>query len=466
MSRTGQGTAFEDAHPLADTVLFEGYMLYPYRANDPKNRVRWQFGVLAPPAFVDVDPSERTFLQSECLLEGDDVLLEVQVRFLHVQQRTVEVNRGGAFEPVDSLDVGRATYLPWDEAVVYETTIPIELATGADDSGEGRLHVPSGAEVEMLVDSDGRVAGRFVRERRSLDARLVLTVTALPGPYGVRRVRLRLDNCTAWEPTGDGCPDRPEALRHSLVAAHLLVAARGGAFVSLIDPPEWASRYAEDCEQIGTFPVLAGAPGARDLVLASPIILYDHPQVAPESASQFCDATEMDEMLTLRTLTLTDEEKRHVRGSDAKAAALVDQVDTMPPELIERLHGAIRSMTALARPAAVTPDPLSDDAPPWWNPAEDAAVDPETDFIVIDDTVVARGTQVVLRPGARRTDAQDMFLAGRHAHVQAVIADVDGGRHLAVTLDDLVELADAGYNPHGRFLYFAPDEVEPIGVGG
>jgi hypothetical protein len=462
MSRSS--TALQDAHPIADTVLFEGYMLYPYRANDPKNRVRWQFGVLAPPAFVDLDASERTFLQSECLLEGDDALLEVQVRFLHVQRRTVEVVRDGAFEPVESLDIGPATYLPWDEAVVYETTIPIKLATGTDDSGLGRLHIPGGADVEMLVDSGGRVAGRLVRERRSLDARVVLTVTSLPGPYGVRRVRLRLENRTVWQPGGDGYPDRPEALRHSLVAAHLLVAARGGAFISLIDPPEWASRFAEDCEQIGTFPVLVGAPGARDLVLASPIILYDHPQVAPESASQFCDATEMDEMLTLRTLTLTDEEKRYVRGSDAKAAALVDQVDNMPPELIERLHGAIRSMAAVAKPAAEPPDPLSGDAPPWWNPAEDAAVDPETDFIVIGHTVVARGTPVVLRPGARRSDAQDMFLAGRRAHVQAVIADVDGGQHLAVTLDDLVELADAGYNPHGRFLYFAPDEVELIGI--
>jgi hypothetical protein len=456
-------SALADAHAIADTVLFEGYMLYPYRANDPKNQVRWQFGVLAPPSFVSVDASERSYLQSDCLLEGREVNLEIQVRFLHVQRRCVEVNRGGTFEPVDSLEVGPAIYLPWDEATVRETTIRLTLAAG-DDEGVGRMHLPGGRNVEVLVDPNGHVAGRLIREQESLDARLDVAATVLPGPYGVRRLRMRLHNCTEWEPCGAG-PDRPAALRRALVSAHLLVAARGGAFVSLIDPPEWATRYVDDCQQVGSFPVLAGAPGARDLVLASPIILYDHPQVAPESASQFCDATEMDEMLTLRTMTLTEDEKRHVRGSDARAAALVDEIDNMPPEMLERLHGAIRSMTAVARQPDAPRDPLADDPPPWWNPAEDAAVDPETDFIVIGGRVVARGTPVVLRPGARRTDAQDMFLAGRRAHVQAVIADVDGGRHLAVTLDELVELADAGYNPHGRFLYFAPDEVEPITMG-
>ncbi len=462
-SRTASSLA--DAHAIADTVLFEGYMLYPYRANDPKNQVRWQFGVLAPPAFVVADPSERSFLQTDCLLEGCHVSLEVQVRFLQVQRRTVEANRDGAFEPVNSLEAGAATYLPWDEAVVCETTFPIPLADG-DCQGVELLHVSGASDMEPIVDPAGDVFGRLVRERRSLDARLDVAATVLPGPYGVRRVRLRLENTTIWDPSASAGPDRPDALRCGLVAAHLLIAVRGGAFISLIDPPEWARPYAGECEQIGAFPVLAGSLGACDLVLASPIILYDHPQVAPESASQFCDATEMDEMLTLRTLTLTDDEKRHVRGSDARAAALVDEIDNMPPELVERLHGAIRSMSAVARPAATAPDPLSADVPPWWNPSVDAEVDPEADFIVVAGRVVARGTPVILRPGHRRSDAQDMFLAGRAAHVHAVIADVEGGCHLAVTLDELVELAEGGYNPHGRFLYFAPDEVEPIGVVG
>jgi hypothetical protein len=450
---------------LADAVLFEGYMLYPYRANDPKNRVRWQFGVLAPPAFVALDGSERSFLQTDCLLEGRDVELDVQVRFLHVQQRVVQRLDGDSFVDTDTLDVGDATFLPWDEAVVHEADVGFAL-TGLDASSSSvEVRADAGAETEPLRSPEGAIAGRLARVRHALAGRLTCAVEPLPGPYGTRRVRLRLENTTPWSSAGSGDPDRPDALRHALVAAHLVISARGGRFVSLIDIPEWASAYAEACEQIGTFPVLAGPEGDRTVVLASPIILYDHPQVAPESASQFCDATEMDEMLTLRTLTLTDEEKRLVRGSDARGAALVDEVDQLPPEMMDRLHGAIRSMRTVARPTAeVAPPTPPNEILPWLTAEVDASFDPETDVVMVQGVPVSRGVAVRLRPGARRADAQDMFLEGRTATVEAVLSDLDGARHLAVTLDDLADLTETGVNPHGRFLYFAPDEVEPIGV--
>lgn len=451
------GTA--SAMAIADTVLFEGYTLYPYRANDTKNRVRWQFGVLAPPGFVALDPSERDHLQTECLLEGHDVELTVHVRFLHVQQRTVEAAGGdGRFVPVDSLDVGDATYLPWDEAVVADVPVRVQLPGRGAHTHTERITLAAAGEVESL----GRT-GRLCRSRRALSAELRVEAEPFPGPYGVRRVRIRLANQTPWarpsEPNrdpnrGTNQTDRPDALRSALVAAHLLIEAGHGAFVSLVDPPEWARPYTEQCAQIGVHPVLAGPPGDRSLVLASPIILYDHPQVAPESAMQFCDATEMDEMLTLRTLTLTDEEKRQVRGSDPRGAQLIDQLDSMPPELMDRLHGAIRSMTAVAR----QPDQPASELP-WWDAVVDAAFHPDSDVLMVSGRPVGRGASVRLRPAARGSDAQDMFLAGRIATVEAVIADVDGAYHLAVSLDDLVE---DGYHPHGRYLYFAPDEVEPI----
>jgi hypothetical protein len=442
----------EGARAIADTVLFEGYMLYPYRANDAKNRVRWQFGVLAPPAFAAADPSERDFLYTDCLLEGHDVTVSVHVRFLHVQRRTVAAVGKDGFADVESLDVGDASYLPWDEAVLDETVASFALPGLGPAFDSAEIHAPAGSETELLR-ADGEVVGRLVRERAALDAVLTIEAVPVPGPYGVRRLRLRLENRTAWKP--GNTPDRPDALRHALVAAHLLIEVSGGAFVSLIDTPEWARAYAAECSQIGAFPVLAGPPGDRRLVLASPIILYDHPQVAPESSSQFCDSTEMDEMLTLRTLTLTDEEKRQVRGSDPRGAALVDEIDALGPAVLERLHGAIRSMSSLARPA----EPSPDEVVPWWDPISERGVDPDTDFVMIDNVPVGRGAAVRLRPGSRRADAQDMFLDGRAATVEAVLLDVDGGSHLAVTLD---ELAEDGVNPHGRFLYFGPDEVEPI----
>jgi hypothetical protein len=64
-----------------------------------------------------------------------------------------------------------------------------------------------------------------------------------------------------------------------------------------------------------------------------------------------------------------------------------------------------------------------------------------------------------MRPGARRADAQDIFLTGREALVEAVLHDVDGAVHLAVTVE-----GDPGAEvrrEQGRFLYFQPDELAP-----
>jgi hypothetical protein len=219
--------------------------------------------------------------------------------------------------------------------------------------------------------------------------------------------------------------------------------------------------------------------GADTTMLSSPIILYDHPEIAPESSTDLCDATEIDELLLLRTMTLTDEEKRQARATDPRAAAIVDHADTIPPEIFERLHGAIRSVRPasppesppenplVCEPAAepapdLTPDPLVEPffepTAPWWDPGADRSVSPDLEGVEVAGGLASRGAQVRIRPGRRRTDAADMFLHGRTATVAAVLHDVDGGTHLAVTMDD--DPAAALNASTGRFLYFAPDEVE------
>jgi hypothetical protein len=278
-----------------------------------------------------------------------------------------------------------------------------------------------------VVDGGRESDGTVSRTSHQLNVRLRASAERLEGPYGLVRLRLRLENTTEWT-----SGERPEALRRSLVAAHTLIGVTGGRFVSLLDPPEWARPAVDGCVNLHTWPVLI----EDDVMLSSPIILYDRPEIAPESPGDLFDATEIDEILSLRTLTLTDEEKREARETDPKAAEIIDRVDAMPPELLERLHGAIRS-----------PGPRrgwdtgADDVPvfttdkPWWDPGADASVSPETDAVMVGGTRVARGGKVRLRP-AGRADAQDMFLAGRVATVEAVRFDVDGSTHLAVTVDD------------------------------
>ncbi|MET1059601.1 MAG: hypothetical protein ABWX84_08390 [Nocardioides sp.] len=442
----------DDGRAVADAVLYEGYVLYPYRASSSKNQVRFQWGVLMPADVVALDTSERRTSRTTVVVDGRRARLEVRARCLQVQRRRVESGTADGFAEVPRLETGDTTHVPWDEAVERETTVEVPLA----DPGSTRhdWELPGGEDAEDLLD-DGEVVGRMVRTREPVRVAVEVTVTRPPSPYGVALVQVDVTNTTpdVLEPGGT----RPDWLRRAAVAAHLLLRVEDGAFVSLLDPPRWARGYVEACENDGTFPVLMGAPGEARVMLSSPIILYDHPQVAEQSASTFFDALEIDELLSLRTMTLSEAEKREMRGTDPRTAALLDEVESISPDLWDRLHGTVRYLEGMT---GSDPVPQPEDPVPWWDPGADTSVDPESDTVLVGSVEVGRGSRVVLRPGKRRADAFDMFLAGREATVAAVLHDVDEGVHLAVTIDD-----DPGADlkaGHGRYLYFAPDEVEPL----
>ena len=459
------------ARKVADAVLYEGYLLYPYRRSAQKNRTRFQFGVLMPPPYRAVDSHEPSASQTECLVECPaDAEVDVGLRFLHLQRRTAQrVDPGtGEASDVDMLWVDGTEYGSWDEAVEREQHLRSGVAGLLGVDTELPVFLPESEETEELTGPGGELAGRLRRRCEALAGALVVRADRTAGPYGVLRLRVRVENRT--EPRVR-LTTRDDGLRYSMIAAHLLISVPGGTFLSMTDPPEWAAREVAACVNVGTWPVLAGPAECRDLVLSSPVILYDHPEVAPESAGDLFDATEIDEILTLRTLALTADERQEARATDPRAADLIDRLDGLPPEMLERMHGAIRYLSpgpgkAAAAPSAFTGPPTftepsgDSQAQPWWDPGSDTSVSPETDHVLVGGVRVARGSLVRMRPGARRADAQDIFLAGREALVEAVLHDVDGQVHVAVSpVSD--PLADLQRN-HGRFLYFAPDEIEPV----
>jgi hypothetical protein len=285
------------ARRVADAVLYEGYLRYPYRGGARKNRARFQFGVLMPPAYRAVDPGELSAAQTECLLEcTDDAQVRVQVRFLQLQRRTVET-AGPAGEvavldpdsPAWPAQAYGADLAPWDEAIEreQETAAPVAALLGGR---EVAFHIGRGQASAALPGPDGPSAGWTLRRWAALRGRITLHARRVAGPYRALRLQARVENHTAAGPLRN----RQDALPHALIAAHVLVAVSAGRFLSMVDPPEWAAAEVAACTNIGTWPVLAGPEGCRHLMFSSPVILCDHPEIAAESTGDPYDATEID----------------------------------------------------------------------------------------------------------------------------------------------------------------------------
>jgi hypothetical protein len=179
----------------------------------------------------------------------------------------------------------------------------------------------------------GRVVAMLKRTQEELSG----TVSLSPERIGNGMLKLTIE-VTNETRSSRSAPDRNSALLRSLLSAHTILAVNGAEFISLLDPPKHLRDAVSGCKNLGNFPVLVGDAEKRDMMLCSPIVLYDYPQIAPESAGDFYDATEMDEMLTLRVLTLTNEGKAEMRGTDARARELPQRTAQM------RTHGTIRGL--------------------------------------------------------------------------------------------------------------------------
>jgi hypothetical protein len=432
---------------IADAVLYEGYLLYPYRASSAKNQSRWQFGVLGPPDASASSFGEEPGMAMQCLLAptGRPGHVTIHLRFLQLQVREAQRFEAGGHVPVDSLEVDGGSVLSWDEAVEREIPLPERAILDPLDTV---VEVPGGEDIEPVGGNDGAPAGRIVRRRWPLAARVR---TSAVDDDGYLRLTVTVENVHPGLVT-----DKDTAIRSSLIGAHVLLEARDADFVSLLDPPQAARAAAARCEQRRCWPVLAGPTGSSDLVLGAPIILYDYPEVAEQSPGALFDSTEIDEILSLRVMTMTDDEKAQARATDPRAAAIIDRCDDMTAPDLQQLHGILRGPLD---PAQTVP---TDDGVPWWDPEADASVHPDADSVVVKGTPVANGSIVCLHP-SRRADAQDLFFDGQLARVTAVLSDVDGEVHVAVVLLD--DPAADMHEWYGRYLYFSPDELDPMPAG-
>jgi hypothetical protein len=311
----------DEIRKLADAVLYEGYILWPYRRSALKNQKRWTFGGVFPAFHSAEHPDDRAETQAQCLLEhAGRPRVEICVRFLHVVERRIA--RNGEF--VDELTVGDTRYVSWDEAIEREIR-----------AGPGRteIDIAAGRETEGLPEAV-EIVRSWERLRGHVD------VETEPVAERLFRVTARVANETPWRGS-----DREEALRRTFCSTHLILRTADGAFVSLTDPPQEHREAAARCENVGVWPVLVGAEGERHTLFASPIILSDYPQVAPESPGDLFDAGEIDRLLILNVLSLTEAEQAEMRATDPRAREILDRCAGLGPDELLPLHGAIRDFS-------------------------------------------------------------------------------------------------------------------------
>lgn len=329
---------------LADVVLYEGYLLYPYRPS-VKNVRRWTFGGVGPRVHAEATGGRAAcLLRTEVLVAGPGAaMIRARTRFLQVEHRLVGKarERGGAepsgFMPVEHLEVDGVQHYPWQEGVKREAAldaVPLSEIAGTPFCRE--LRCPASRGRELLRDSRGAIVGDLVRDQAELRGELRLT--AVPLGEELWRLTFSVENRSAMVDARDG----EEAERRSFMATHTLLQAEGGHFVSLTDPPPACAEAARACSNLGTWPVLLGSPGEDGVVLGSPIILPDHPQIAPESPGDLFDCTETDEILSLRIRTLAETERRAITALDPRGRELLARTESLARRELASLHGTWR----------------------------------------------------------------------------------------------------------------------------
>jgi hypothetical protein len=437
---------------VVNAVLYEGYILYPYRPSSKKNQVgRFTFGRVYPEAYsVAQDDREPCAMQTEFIVrnESRDAIANLHVRFLQPMARDISALAQPAAELpatpdlqiVPRLQVDDKLYQTWQEAVERDIALPPISLNDALEI-EHRFEFAASDESEWIRNKEGLLAG--ATRRRQAGVTGAVRVEVAPIAAAAVKLRVRIVNLTN---VPNELLENQEAIAlRTFASTHTILYAQGGECISLLDPPGEFLEAAKGCKQIGTWPVLVGdeTKGEHDTMLSSPIILYDYPKIAPESPGDLFDGAEIDEILTLRIQTMTDDEKAEMRQVDEHARRILERTENLATADMMKLHGAMRSPRAQAEEEE------------FFNPQK------PLEEVTVGGVALKAGDRVRIHP-KKRADVMDIALAGKIGIIESVMQDVDGSVQFALVLED-----DPGRDlgmlrqPGHRFFY-GPDEIEPL----
>jgi hypothetical protein len=439
---------------IADAVLYEGYILYPYRASSRKNRQRFTFGRIYPQIYNAAQNGAEPFaMQTECLLQsrGEKPTLEVRIRFLHPMEREIGLLPGPGPELPSDVGTSSFTFVPelrtedklyqaWQEAVEREVRSahqPVDSV--ANQTWSLPFHFAGSVAFDPIRDGQNQVIGAIVRRQQSVQGKI--DISTQPLAESIFKITVTVENLT---PVPE--PDlnhQEEVLMRTLASTHTILETSWGEFLSLMDPPPFSVEASKTCSNIGTWPVLVGEKGkfGAGTMLSSPIILYDYPEIAPESPGEFFDGTEIDEILTLRVLTMTDQEKWEMSQVDEHCRQILNRTEALPEEAFWKMHGTIRD------------NKFSNED--FFNP------NTRLEHVTIEGTDLTIGHRVQIRPQGR-ADVMDLALEGKIAVIESIEQDAENRVYLALVLEedpgkDLGMMRQPGH----RFFY-GVNEVEPL----
>jgi hydrogenase maturation protease len=345
------------------------------------------------------------------------------------------------FEVVPRLLLDGKLYQTWMEAVEREVALPPLTLNKARHVDHG-FRFDASRELEPIRGGDGLISAVIVRRQAAIEGTVAIDLE--PIEHDAMKIRVRILNQSV---VPKELLENQEAITlRTLASTHTILHVKGGQCISLLDPEGAYIEAAKACKQIGTWPVLVGdeEKGERDAMLSSPIILYDYPKIAAESPGDLFDGAEIDEILTLRIQTMTDDEKAEMRQVDEQARKILERTENLAEADMLKMHGVMRSSRS---------QPPNNEE--FFNPNK------PLEQVMVAGVALKAGDRVRVRP-KKRADVMDIALNGKIAIIESVMQDVEDQVQFALVLED-----DPGRDlgmmrqPGHRFFYGA-DEVEPL----
>jgi hypothetical protein len=304
------------------------------------------FGAVYPQAWQQHHPDVHAATQTQCIIQGtDDAEVEITVRFLHLRgKRLVKINPEkfgrDQFQPTDTIKAGDKTYYSGWEAEERKINVGRhKIKDLIDGSIENSIHFEEEQMSDILFKNE-KVAGNMIIRQSAINGNVRVSAK----PVGIHeegyQITIKIANTTPVD-NPKQC-SRDEIYFRSFLSANTILQAEKGKFISKTDPPQAWQEVNEACKNVNTWPVLIDKDDKT--MLSSPIVLYDYPEIAPESRGDMFDSTEIEEMLMLQVAALTDEEKKEVEQTDGKMKAMLERVRNTTPEELLKLHGGFKDI--------------------------------------------------------------------------------------------------------------------------